>query len=133
MEATSLFPAFGRPLLRAAFALALVGGPAATPLPVLAQAATTSTPAQANYYRVQVGAVTVTTLSDSTVPLLVRDLLTNTPPAEVDQLLAHAHLAYPVETSINAYVLELGAAGARRHRRRSADGADPGPNLLPEN
>lgn len=109
MEATSLFPAFGRPLLRAALALALVGGPTATPLPALAQAATISTPAQANYYRVQVGAVTVTTLPDGTMPLPVRDLLTNTTLAEVDQLLAHTHLAYPVETSINAYVLELGA------------------------
>lgn len=63
---------------------------------------------QAGYHRLKVGAVNVTAFSDGTVPQDLHVLLTNTTPAKVDQLLAHASLHNPVEASVNAYLIELG-------------------------
>jgi glyoxylase-like metal-dependent hydrolase (beta-lactamase superfamily II) len=100
-----------RPRLRqAAAALFLVSGLGATP-PAAAQSAPATVPAlqQASYYRLQIGAIKVTALSDGTVPQQLHELLTNTTPGEVDQLLARAHMSYPVEASVNAYLLELGS------------------------
>ena len=51
----------------------------------------------------------VTALSDGTVPLEVKKLLTNTTPTRVDALLRRAFLADPVETSVNAYLVNTGA------------------------
>lgn len=96
-----------RYFLRAALAVAAVASGTAA-LPAAAQTAPAAMQAQPGYYRVKIGAINVTALSDGTVPQALHELLTNTTPGEVDQLLAHAHLAYPVEASVNAYVIELG-------------------------
>ena len=61
------------------------------------------------YYRMMLGDVEVTALSDGTVPLEIKKLLTNTTPQRVDQLLKRSFLADPVETSVNAFLVNTGA------------------------
>ena len=53
------------------------------------------------YYRMMLGDFEIVALSDGTVALDVRKLLTNTTPTRVDQLLMRSFLADPVETSVN--------------------------------
>ena len=53
------------------------------------------------YYRMMLGDFEIVALSDGTVALEVRKLLTNTTPTRVDQLLMRSFLADPVETSVN--------------------------------
>ncbi len=60
------------------------------------------------YYRMMLGDFEITALSDGTVPLDVGKILTNTTPKRVDQLLKRAFLADPVETSVNAYLVNTG-------------------------
>jgi glyoxylase-like metal-dependent hydrolase (beta-lactamase superfamily II) len=55
------------------------------------------------------GDVEVTALSDGTIDLPVTTLLTNTTPERVRQALARASLKDPVETSVNAYLVNTGA------------------------
>ena len=91
--------------LRAGAALAV----AAAMLALSAQAAAPLAKAQApGYYRMMLGDVEVTALSDGTVALEVDKLLTHTTPAQTKQALARAYLASPVETSVNAYLVNTG-------------------------
>ena len=60
------------------------------------------------WYRMALGAFEVTALSDGTVDLPVDKLLTNTTPAKVQAALAKAYLKPPVETSVNAYLINTG-------------------------
>jgi hypothetical protein len=55
------------------------------------------------YYRMMLGDFEIVALSDGTVVLEVRKLLTNTTPTRVDQLLLRSFLKDPVETSVNGY------------------------------
>lgn len=76
-----------------------------------AQAALPPAPAllaQPGYYRVRVGKVLVTALSDGTLPLPMRELLTTIPAAKIDSLLTRACLPTPGETSVNGYLVDLG-------------------------
>jgi len=61
------------------------------------------------YYRMMLGDVEVTALSDGTVDLPMTDLLTNTTAAKVRSALAKAHLKDPVEASVNAYLINTGS------------------------
>jgi glyoxylase-like metal-dependent hydrolase (beta-lactamase superfamily II) len=61
----------------------------------------------ANFYRFRVGAVTVTALSDGTVPQDLHALLTSTAQAKTDALLDASFLHNPVEASINAFLIAL--------------------------
>ena len=61
------------------------------------------------FYRMMLGDFEVTAISDGTVKLPVRDLLTNTTPTRVDAALKRAHLSNPVETSVNAYLINTGS------------------------
>ena len=61
------------------------------------------------FYRMVLGDFEITALSDGTVPLDVKKLLTNTTPQRVDQLLKRAFLADPVETSVNAFLVNTGS------------------------
>jgi len=91
--------------LRAGAALAV----ATAMLALSAQAAAPLAKAQApGYYRMMLGDVEVTALSDGTVALEVDKLLTHTTPAQTKQALARAYLASPVETSVNAYLVNTG-------------------------
>jgi glyoxylase-like metal-dependent hydrolase (beta-lactamase superfamily II) len=61
----------------------------------------------ANFYRFRVGEVTVTALSDGTVPQDLHALLTGTTPARTDSLLNASFLRNPIEASINAFLIAL--------------------------
>ena len=61
------------------------------------------------YYRMMLGDFEVTALSDGTVMLPVNQLLSNTTPSRVDRSLARSGLASPLETSVNAYLINTGA------------------------
>ncbi len=60
------------------------------------------------FYRLMVGDFEVTALSDGTVKLPVKDLL-NAAPAKIDAALKRSFLSYPVETSVNAYLINTGS------------------------
>ncbi len=64
---------------------------------------------QAGFHRLRVGDFEITALSDGTVPLPVFDLLTNTTPGEVGQLLKDAYVKAPVDASVNAYLINAGS------------------------
>ena len=63
--------------------------------------------AQAGFYRLKFGAVTVIALSDGTLPFPVDDLLLNAKPGEIHRLLDAAFDPVPA-VSVNAYVIFLG-------------------------
>ena len=60
------------------------------------------------FYRMMLDDFEIVALSDGTVPLDLRKLMTNTTPVRVDQLLKRSFLADPVETSVNAYLVNTG-------------------------
>jgi len=78
-------------------------------LPQAAQAAAPQVRTQApGFYRIMLGDVEVTALSDGTVTIPLDQLLTHTAPAHVGQVLASHHLGTQVETSINAFLVNTG-------------------------
>lgn len=60
------------------------------------------------YYRMMLGDFEVTALSDGTVELPVNKILTNIKAAKVDAALAKYSLKSPLETSVNAYLINTG-------------------------
>jgi glyoxylase-like metal-dependent hydrolase (beta-lactamase superfamily II) len=84
---------------------ALTLGMAAT-----AQAAAPMVKTQApGYYRLMLGNFEVTALSDGTVDLPVDKLLTHTTPEKVAKALASNFQKAPLETSVNAYLINTGS------------------------
>ena len=83
----------------ASFALVVTPAGAAAPL------ARTQAP---GFYRMMVGDFEVTALSDGTAPLAVDTLLTNTTPICVKHALDRWYLKEPVDTSVNAYLVNTG-------------------------
>ena len=79
----------------------------ATPLIASAAAPMVHTSAP-GYYRMMLGAFEVTALSDGTLKLPVDKLLTNTGSVKVDQALGRTGLQSPLETSVNAYLINTG-------------------------
>ena len=61
------------------------------------------------WYRMMVGDIEVTALSDGTVALPVDKLLTNTSPAKIQAALSRVYLKAPVETSVNGYLVNTGS------------------------
>jgi glyoxylase-like metal-dependent hydrolase (beta-lactamase superfamily II) len=61
------------------------------------------------FYRVMLGDFEVTAISDGTVKLPMKDLLTNTTQQKVDRALKRSFLAHPVEASVNAYLINTGS------------------------
>ncbi len=61
------------------------------------------------FYRMMLGDFEVTALADGTIKLPMKDLLVNVKPARVDAALAKNGIGYPVETSVNAYLLNTGS------------------------
>jgi glyoxylase-like metal-dependent hydrolase (beta-lactamase superfamily II) len=91
-------------LLRLCIAAALTCGSAAA-----AHAGAPMVKTQApGYYRMMLGDFEITALSDGTVMLPVNQLLSNTTPDRVDRTLARAGLRSPLETSVNAYLINTG-------------------------
>ena len=100
--------------LKSAIAVSLLGaGIALAPVASLVSIAHAAAPmakTQApGFYRMMLGDFEVTAISDGTVKLPMKDLLTNTTPAKVDAALKRAAIAYPVETSVNAYLINTGS------------------------
>jgi glyoxylase-like metal-dependent hydrolase (beta-lactamase superfamily II) len=60
------------------------------------------------YYRMMLGEFEVTALSDGTVALPVDKILTGTTPVKVQKALAKNFLKAPLETSVNAYLVNTG-------------------------
>jgi len=63
---------------------------------------------QAGYYRLKVGSVDVTALSDGTLGFEAIEQLTNVKPGEAEKLLDRAYVKSPVEASMNAFLIQLG-------------------------
>jgi glyoxylase-like metal-dependent hydrolase (beta-lactamase superfamily II) len=61
------------------------------------------------WYRMMLGSFEVTALNDGTVALPVDKLLKGIPPQRIDALLARAYQKAPVETSVNAYLVNTGS------------------------
>jgi glyoxylase-like metal-dependent hydrolase (beta-lactamase superfamily II) len=61
------------------------------------------------YYRMMLGDIEITTLSDGTFPLEVGKLLTNITPQQLDAALARAFLKDPVEASVDAFLVNTGS------------------------
>ena len=75
-----------------------------------AQAGAPQQPTQApGYYRMMLGDVEVTALSDGTVGLHVEKLLQRTTPKKVESALAKWRLGLPLETSVNGYLVNTGS------------------------
>lgn len=79
----------------------------ATPPVALAAAPMVKTQAP-GYYRLMLGDVEVTAISDGTVDLPV-DKLLHEPAARTTAALAHQHLKAPLETSVNAFLINTGS------------------------
>ena len=63
---------------------------------------------QAGYYRMKIGKIDVTAVSDGTNGVDFLELLTNTKPGEVESLLAREYInPKAVEASMNAYVIKI--------------------------
>lgn len=77
-----------------------------TPAMAAAPMAKTSAP---GYFRMMLGDVEITAISDGTVELPVDKLLSHTTPAEVNKELAKSYLKSPLETSVNGYVINTGS------------------------
>jgi len=73
-----------------------------------AQAAAPQVKTQPGYYRMMLGEIEVTALSDGTVALPVDKLLTNVKPADVKKALDKNRLSSPLETSVNGYLINTG-------------------------
>jgi glyoxylase-like metal-dependent hydrolase (beta-lactamase superfamily II) len=85
-------------------------GAATALFPTVASAAAPMVKTQApGFYRLMVGDFEVTALSDGTVNLPVDQLLTHTTAAHVKEALARNFQSAPVETSVNAYLVNTGA------------------------
>jgi glyoxylase-like metal-dependent hydrolase (beta-lactamase superfamily II) len=74
--------------------------------PSVTQSATQ--PATAGIYRFTVGDLSITALSDGTLPLGIKPLVKGLPPDRIDALLAERFERDPLETSINAFLIEAG-------------------------
>lgn len=60
------------------------------------------------YFRIMVGDFEVTAISDGTMKLPMHDLLTNTTKDKVNEALKKNFVDHPVETSVNAYLINTG-------------------------
>lgn len=75
-----------------------------------AQAAAPMVKTQApGFYRVMLGDFEITVLNDGTVNLPMHQLLTNTTPEKVQADLARSFLRSPLETSVNAFLVNTGS------------------------
>lgn len=102
MNATRLLRASALAAMTAMAAVSSIGvGTAHAAAPMVK----TSAP---GYFRFMLGQFEVTALSDGTLQLPIADILTNLTPAKAKQALARSFLTNPVETSVNAYLINTG-------------------------
>lgn len=77
-------------------------------LPALAAAPQQKSQAP-GFYRLALGEFEITALNDGTVELPVDKLLTGAKPGQVEKALGRAYLKAPVETSVNAFLVNTGS------------------------
>jgi glyoxylase-like metal-dependent hydrolase (beta-lactamase superfamily II) len=86
---------------------------AALVVTALSASAAAGAPQQKNqapgYYRMMLGDIEVTALSDGTFPMDADKILTNVKPDELHAALKTAFLKEPVETSVNAFLINTGS------------------------
>src|SRR5687768_6993237 len=63
---------------------------------------------QSGLYRYKLGNFEITSISDGTVPQDLHALLKGGSKSDIDHLLKNAHLANPVEASINSFLINTG-------------------------
>jgi glyoxylase-like metal-dependent hydrolase (beta-lactamase superfamily II) len=61
------------------------------------------------YYRMMLGGIEVTALSDGTFPMKPHELLANISPKDVDEALSRSFLADPIEASVNGFLINTGS------------------------
>jgi glyoxylase-like metal-dependent hydrolase (beta-lactamase superfamily II) len=100
-----------RPISATAYAITALLTTATAPQAEQPPASTAAAPrdAQHGVARLQVGRFTVVALSDGTLPLDVHPLLRGAPTPRIDALLSRNFERNPVETSINAYLVDTGS------------------------
>jgi glyoxylase-like metal-dependent hydrolase (beta-lactamase superfamily II) len=103
MIPTEMFKRTGKAALVAGFVLA---GMASMPSQAAAPMAKVPAP---GYFRMMLGDFEITALNDGTVGLQPEKILSNTTPEKVAAALAGAHMASPVETSVNAFLVNTGS------------------------
>jgi glyoxylase-like metal-dependent hydrolase (beta-lactamase superfamily II) len=94
-----------RRLAAAAVATAALCAAFAAPAAAAAPLAKISAP---GFYRFMLGDFEITALSDGTLGLPADQLLTNTTPEKVRAALAKSYLSTPLETSVNAFLVNTG-------------------------
>jgi glyoxylase-like metal-dependent hydrolase (beta-lactamase superfamily II) len=99
---------FHRQIVSTLVSAALLGVSSISPAPVLAKAPMVRTQAP-GYYRIMVGKFEVTALSDGTNDLPVDQLLTHITPDKLNAALSANFLKSPLETSVNAYLINTGS------------------------
>ena len=96
-------------LRASALVVALAAAAACATLPEVATAGAPAVKTQApGFYRLMVGDFEITALSDGTLPFDTHKILTNTTPAQTDKALAKFYLSNPVESSVNAFLINTG-------------------------
>jgi glyoxylase-like metal-dependent hydrolase (beta-lactamase superfamily II) len=90
----------------ATYSLSATAAPA--PLASPAETASPHKPALAGVYAFNLGKFRITALSDGTLPLDLHPLLRGISPKQIDALLQRGFARNPLETSINAYVIDTG-------------------------
>jgi len=86
--------------------LALIAFTLATSAGAAAPMAKTQAP---GFYRMMLGDIEVTVVSDGTVDLPMAEILKDMPRKDIDRMLARAFLGNPLETSVNAFLVNTGA------------------------
>ena len=99
---------FSRTLTAALLTATAAVGFVATTTTAVHAAAPMAKKSAPGYYRMMLGDFEVTALSDGTVELPVNKILMNIKAAQVDSALAKYSLKSPVETSVNAYLINTG-------------------------
>ena len=99
---------FNRALVIALFTATAASGFVATTTTAAHAAAPMAKKSAPGYYRMMLGDFEVTALSDGTVELPVNKILLNIKAAQVDSALAKYSLKSPLETSVNAYLINTG-------------------------
>lgn len=99
---------FSRFLRAQLFATLAAGAVLALPVGTGHAAAPQIRTAAPGYYRTMLGDFEITALSDGTVALPLDKILTNTSPDKVAQALSKHRQSSPLETSVNAYLINTG-------------------------
>jgi glyoxylase-like metal-dependent hydrolase (beta-lactamase superfamily II) len=98
-----------RSVLKAAFGLLAASSGGALPFHAAYAAAPLVRRQAPAFYRMTLGSLEVTALSDGTLPVPLEKLFNNTTPEHISSVLKSSFLPSPVDLSVNAYLLNTGS------------------------